>query len=184
MAYTDATKIKNALERDLTADETASLTMLIPAVKQCIDNFTGRIFEKTDEEARYFDSDGERELFIDEAISITTVEIIDSAGDVADEITKYYAYPLNSVPKTYLRRISGAFPNRVKSMKITGIWGYSETAPEGIESVATQLIVSLFTNKEGLKSESIEGYSRAFNDELAANPIIRETLQGFVRVQI
>lgn len=187
MAYTDETNIKNALERDLTSYEKNALALLIPAVKDFIDNYTSRTFEvdeEAEDEERYFDSDGSKTLYIDEAIAITKVEIVDEDGDVEDEILDFYAYPLNSDPTTRLHKVSGRFPNRLKSIKITGKFAYSKEAPSGIENVATYLIVGLFSNKGGLKSESIEGYSRAFSEELGANPIIKETLEGFVRIQI
>ena len=114
----------------------ALLGTFISAASRLIDRYVGgwdNYFVASDEHERWFDGSGERKLWIDAAVSITAVDD-HSKALVID--TDYVEFPYNhrriGRPITRLDLLSGRFSSGARSIKITGVWGYSEEPPETI----------------------------------------------------
>lgn len=187
--YTTQEFVEAKLQRDLTDEESTVFDMLVGAVKQFIESWTHRKFELegTDNSPviKYFDGNGRREISINDAISISAVEIYDPYDStVLDTIATedYVLYPLNSTPKTSVKLLDQIFPNGSKNIKITGVWGTVSDVPDDIQAVATFLVAEMFSNPSQVKRESIEGYSRELYDLLP--PIYQSLLDARVKVSI
>ena len=100
-------------------------------------------YPTTDSETRYFDGTGEKEVWIDPAVSISQVSVAESGGravtDYTDWVadTDYFTWPYNKTPieRLVVDNIAGnkgRFNRSNKAVKVTGIFGYSETPPEAI----------------------------------------------------
>lgn len=197
MAYTNEGKVENYLQIDIDASLSDYVTSWITATQRWIDNYTGKSFEQASE-TRYFDGSGKRELDIDDCISITTFQTLDSEGNVDDTLTEgasndFLLYPYNETPK-YIVKLSdvasiGSFPSGIKNIKIVGVWGHSATVPSDIELAATILVGNIV--KEGLKggkpsSESLGDYNVAYHkvDETADAMAVKSILNQYRDIKI
>ena len=160
--YTNQATVEAYLKRSLTAYEVTLLSTANPAVKQFIDAFCNRTFDSV-AGTKYYDGNGERELFIDDFDAITGVFYIDEEGTELNEEEEgidYVKYPLNSDYTSRLRS-RGRWQRGSKNIKVTGTIGRA-SVPESIKFVATQLIANLFSNPQNLSSRTIEGYSEVY----------------------
>lgn len=120
------------------------------------------------ETARYFDGNGHREMRVDDFISLSRIDFLDYYGDISASITdttKFFVEPYNLSPKERVIVLDYTFPERERSVKMTGIWG-SGVLPKDVEYIATALASSLLTDggeAAEFKKESIEGYSYELN---------------------
>lgn len=180
MAYTNQASLEGYLKRSLTSGELTLLNdVLLAAIKLFIDRVTGTTFEKEEGAEKYYDTvavQGKavnkiKELAIDPLLEVETVEIVDADDNVVETLDsdQYVLYPLNSTPKTSIRKRSGYWGNSPRRIKITGDFGSSEEVPADIQLAATMLIAIWFDNPEDLESESIEGYSRTFGNRAVSN---------------
>jgi len=177
MAYTTETKVENYLMVDIDPTMSSQISDWISAVERYINDYTERKhgFEATAATTRYFDGNGLREINVDEFVSLTSVEILESNGsDVEWTLTSgwdndYIAYPYNEVPQYRLVLTAnsqvGAWFSGAKRIKITAVWGYSSTVPKDIELAATMLVASIV--EKGLRggtvqSESLGDYSISY----------------------
>ena len=175
MQYTDKGKIQNYLAVDINSSLDSQLTDWITAVTNYIDNYTGKSFEKTVDEIRYFDGNGKNEIQIDDFISISSVEILElNSTDVDYTLTEgansdYITSPYNDIPKYLLKMTINSqianFLSGEKRIKITATWGHSSTVPKDVELVATMLVSSII--EKGMKggtimSESLGDYSVSY----------------------
>jgi len=144
------------------------------------------------ETVRYFDGNGKKELYIDDFISISQVDFLDSMGDVymtVEDSTLMIFEPANLTVKESLHLIGYIFPNRAHAVKITGIWG-SGVCPEDVTYVATVMASSLL--EEGGESaefvkESIEGYSyekNLSNTYKSKKELTLQSLETYKRFQL
>lgn len=168
MAYTSQTKIENYLGRSLSAAEVSYLTVLLPAVDDFINKYTGTSFNAATSPA-YYDGTGSRYLYIDPFQTISSIKPVTYDVDGNEEVDDTYVanvdyrpFPLNSTVIDTLYRLNAKWTGRYK---ITGTPGYA-TVPEAIQHAAT-LLSSGYLSGGGagnLKRESIEGYTREFFD--------------------
>lgn len=183
--YTTQRRIEDYLGRELTESESGMFSLVLGAVESYINKYTGRDYNTVTGE-KYYDvmpdeiiKQNTREIFIDECQSISKVEIIDSEGDVTDEITSFVLYPLNSTIKSSIYFPDNYLTSGRKKLKLTGVWGYSDI-PTQIQYVATALIAKLYLNPLNLSQESIEGYSRSFDDIITSD--LKEILDGEAKI--
>lgn len=170
--YTKEPTIARFLRRELTDEEKGLVPMLIESATDQIDNYTGRSFSDIDSEddeapepGEYlYSGNGYKELFIDDFTNISKVEVLDSYGELREEIidADYMNFPSNAsyINSIELRR--GTFLKGRANIRITGIQG-SGTLPKTIKHVATALVARWLTNSQidtaNFESENIEGYS-------------------------
>lgn len=93
-------------------------------------------------ETRYFDGSGNTRQFIDYAVRVDTVEVdeTDSESWVEWAETDFYTWPYNGLEPIWRLVITGKtggtksyFPCGRKNVRVTGIFGISETPPETIK---------------------------------------------------
>lgn len=131
-------------------DYDATLSAQITAVSRLIDKEVGRwtnfFYPSTDAEDRYFDGNGGRELYIDEAVSITSVAVSEEGSVTSSDYTTwsssdYLTWPYNSTP---IMRLDVDVKNGSKlyfdayrkAVKVTGVFGYASTPPEDVTQAA------------------------------------------------
>lgn len=123
---------------------------LITRASRLIDKEVGRwanyFYPTTDGETRYFDGNGEEELWIDECLSITSLAVAESGetcstGYTTWASTEYQAWPYNYAAYSQpilrldidLNGDKGSWTKYRKAIKLTGVFGYSSTPPEDIK---------------------------------------------------
>ena len=173
MAYTTEEKVENYLQIDIDDTISAYVDEWIGYVKSYIDNYTGTTFEAS-AESRYFDTNGQTSVQIDDLISATQIDFLDEDGNVDETLSldDYWLYPLNSTPKNELRLNpyggNPIFRVGSKRLKITGNWGVATTVPAEIEWLATAMtaaIIRQMTNVGKIgKSETLAEYSITYDD--------------------
>lgn len=175
MPYTTATLISNYLQRTLTADETAYLVILIPAIKIWLDRKLGTTFDSAAETTRYYDGGG-NVVNIDPATTITAVKTYNNDGTLADTYTDledYVAEPINETVKTQLVRRSGIFPRGNRRVAVTAVFSeYDATntkVPEDIQVAATRIAADVLQSSSqsttaNVASESLEGHSISYKN--------------------
>lgn len=186
--YTNSTLIANQLQRELTTEEETLLTTLIPAVDLWIDRTLNTTFiEQETATSRYFDGTGPL-IDIDPCTGVTAVASVDWEDDNVATYTTgtdYLLEPVNSNVKTAIRfRGKGFYPYSLNAsimpvadfttgrLKITAKFSeYDDGVPEDIQIMATRICSGLVnassadsSNSEGIKKESIEGYSVEYGD--------------------
>lgn len=121
----------------------AQLLALIEMVSRRIDSACGRFFY-TESGIRYFDGNGGCSLALpvdfQSIIAIATDEDDDLVYEIDWEATDFVTYPYNDGPrwKLYVAPDSDLyFPNGMKSVKLTGVWGYGDgtASPWGTSGV-------------------------------------------------
>lgn len=166
MAYTDQERIENYLKRSLTAAEVAGLPILIAGVSEFINRYCGRDFEGLNtEEDRYYQFEGGNQLFIDDAEEVSEVAVLSKFSEdetLLTEETDFYVYPLNSIPKTSIY-FGQHYHRSPKRFRVKAKWG-TKNPPADIVLAATILAADSYNNPGNLKSESIEGYSRTWDN--------------------
>ena len=180
MSYITEGDIENYMLQDIDSTYSAFVASVIAMVEDYINKYCGVDFENGSSADRYYDGSGSGELIIDEFQSISAVTIYDTNGQqlyTLTENTDYYTYPLNETVKNKLVLFSGGklgiFPSWGRSIKVTGIFGFS-AAPTAIKIAALQLAAKIL--EKGLKggeasAESLGEYSidyKEINDQADA----------------
>lgn len=178
-AYTTQAKVESYLQRTLTASEVAILPLAISYISDVINSFTNRnwldAYDEGDEEAeapelpaassRTYDGNDRKELPIDDAASVTKIELLDSLGGILltiDDVDDFVVYPQNggTIESLYLR--SYHYPGGVARVRVTGVFT-SGQVPDSVVMVATILVGKFLAqapaSSAGFVQESIEGYS-------------------------
>jgi hypothetical protein len=166
--YTNQQMIEAVLQRDLTDEEERVIENAIEAVSESINAYTGRIWfdlgeEDADEEVRYYDGNGKRELFVDDFNSISQIRFLDSLGNVTNTVpsTKYIYYPRNTDWKNSIYLRDRYFPNIKSGVEVTGVF-YTGEVPIDVQMATATLVGHFFASSRNVgdfKKESIEGYS-------------------------
>ena len=179
MAYITKGDLLNYLQMDTNAYIDAGFSTWLAAVQAYIERYTGKRFETTAGETRYFDGNGKRELlltFEDDLISITTFQTLDLNGSVEFTLTEgeandFLLYPLNTTPKWEIKltvnsRI-GAFAKGKKNIKITGTWGNNTTVPGDVKMAAMMLLSDIVGDSEskGISSIRLGDYQVSYGGE-------------------
>jgi hypothetical protein len=177
--YCSVANIEDYILTEIDASFEDTIEEWIGQIEAYIEKKTGRIFI-ADEIAteRWFDGNGETDMYIDEFVEITDVVIYDALGNVEYNLTKdtnYIEFPYNELPKRGLRvkyyNTIGFtyFPSGTKNIKVTAKWGYSVDVPELIKYATMVLTAGIinFSNKADgeVKSEKIGDYQVTYKDE-------------------
>lgn len=153
--YTTAADVRAMLTDSNFTTDTSYDTLLgafVTAASRLIDRYCGGedswFSPSTDDQTRYFDGSGDRELWINAALSITGVSVAES-GNVDDYTdwtvdTDYFVYPYNysDIGKPIRKLIvrwdgnKGRFLRFPKAVKIIGVFGYSATTPADVAMAA------------------------------------------------
>lgn len=139
-------------------------------------------FEQEDE-ARYYDGNNNRELFIDDFTSLTKVELLDSYGSVSSTIStlaNIIQYPLNAdVKSSIVLREYSKFRQGRANVKVTGVFN-SGAVPSGIVMACTKLVAGYLVDTGDVsgdfKKESIEGYSYELMDSATSDTEVKSIL--------
>lgn len=182
MTYTTQALVEAYLERSLTANEITLLDLLGDAVEGYINDQVNSSFGSVSPSTKYYDG-GSKIIDIDPCTNITRVALVDVdenelyVYDLDDELE---TRPYNETVKTYLERRNYPFPEGVVNIAVTAKFSRG-TIPNDIKWLATYLVASMFqtNNKENLKSESIEGYSRAFGDSVVKSQQAQMILEKY-----
>lgn len=175
MAYTNATLISNSLKRALTANETALLVMLIPAVQRYIDRVLDSTFDTADVTSRLYDVCDSSVIDIEPCQSITAIAYIDRDGISSNDYiaSEYVLEPQNETIKrwVHMRHKIRAY-TQLANIKVTAKFTEYDFAgskvPEDIQLVATQIVADLVDliagSEANIKSESIEGHTVTYGN--------------------
>lgn len=174
MIYTTQARIEGYLNRALTAAELVNIDYQIASVSKTVARHLNRIYldigetdtDDVPETTRYYDGRGGHELFLDDFISISSIELLDGYGDTYQEISLAADYILNPTNETiksniYLRHYS--FPRYESRVKVTGKFT-SGVLPEEVAMLVTAIVANNLTAQTSgssgeFEAESIEGYS-------------------------
>lgn len=179
--YTTKAKIENYLLINIDATFDSQIDAWIEEIEEYIDRKTGRNFvaspaedDSGENETRRFDGDNTIKLLIDDAVEISEIKLsADSDPLTTDD---YVLYPANArtlsrkVPYTMIKLVGAYFPNALpQGIYVKGRWGYSETPPMDIQTVATVLVAGIINyswNADGeIASETIGRYTVSYKNE-------------------
>lgn len=185
MSYTDQTAIQAFLVRDLTSAEVTMLPMLIAAVTNYLDGELSGSYGEATSSTRYYDG-GSRIINIQPVQNVTKVAVVDSdesESTVYELNGDFELRPRNATTKRWLQSRVGKFPAGVANIAVTGEFTLGATVPDDIKYLATYLAGRLMDRAAvtGLKSESIEGYSRTFGEITQENPVISMLLAAYTQ---
>lgn len=150
MAYTTIERIKKKLP-DLDIS-TTTLNQYIEEAKDWIDNITNTTFEHTNLQTKIFTPNvTAQSVTINYATEFSKLEVLTNRTEDGDtwlevESTSYRVMPENSAPKmkiTFLTNLAYPiyFEGITSSLRVTARWGYSATAPIGVQRIATQYVI-------------------------------------------
>lgn len=118
-----------------------------------------------DVDTRLYDGNGEKEIYIDDFISLSEIGLLDSQGDAMTTLTdddEWLLSPPNKTTKQTIYLRNYRFPIGRARVLVTGVFG-SGAVPAPVVMVCTALsgnyIGRMGTKAGGFESESIEGYS-------------------------
>lgn len=193
--YIDKSAIENYLLIDIDGSMDVQIRGWISAAENYVETYTGRKFEVSDDETRYYDGAGGRTFYLDDIVSITSVQTLDLDGSTVDqsltENTDYFAYPLNDTPKHILKLAPegsniGKWPKGKKRIKVVGNFGYQSSVPDDIKLAITQLVSEIINvgrqgAEGGISSESLGDYSVTYGslDEAATKLGIKPILNSY-----
>lgn len=123
-------------------------------------------WELADEaDSRMYDGNGEKELYIDDFVSLSEISLLDSQGEISltlDDDDEWILAPANKTTKQSIYLRNYRFISGRGRILITAVFG-SGAVPEAVVMVCTALcakfISRMSSNVTGFKKESIEGYS-------------------------
>ena len=155
--YVSASDIKDAGVLQITgSDYDARLAKIVTRASRIVDRHCRRendAFAASASATRYFYGNAKAEQWIDEAVSVSEVEISDDNGNsytalVATDYDKLDGLDYDKTPIRLLRMNPNGnyakFPGGRKAIKVTGVWGYSDTAPEEVAEAALIIATRLF----------------------------------------
>lgn len=182
--YTTKAKVEDYILADIDSRLASSLDNWISGVEKTIEKITGRIFiADSAATARLFNGDGEQDLLIDDAVSVTKVEVgNDDNGSSFSEVgatgaDRYFLEPNNYaaklVPVTRIILNERRWTSGIQNNRITAKWGFSTTVPDDISFAATVFVAGIVNQQRNggseIKSEKIGNYSVTFNTDSEKN---------------
>jgi len=188
--YTSKSFIQNYLLVNIDTSFDTWIDEMISAADAYIDNYCNTSFESSTE-TRYFDGNGSNELILDDLLTVTSLQFLDSNGvDLDDTLTEsddFFLYPYNETCKHKIvlnpEGDQAEFPRGSHRIKITGTWGKSSTAPADIKLVSTKLVAGIIeVGKSGevtLKSEKIGEYAVTYGELKESSQDITDILNRY-----
>lgn len=195
MSYITESDLENFIIQDIDSSYSAWIASVIAYIEDYIEQYTGLVFDNSASATQYFDGIGGDILTIGEYQSLTSVQTLDSSGNVMETLvdgTDYVGYPYNDATKNSLKLLTGGqrscWPEWDRSVKITGVFGYT-TVPGPVKVAAVKLAAKVIN--EGLKGgqvsqESLGSYSVTYRelDESVDSLGIKEILNQYRRMTL
>lgn len=148
--YTTSTDVKAQIVEGFGSTDTSYDTLigvLITAASRAIDRELGKwpnyFYPSSDATTRYYDGSGRGEIWIDDAVSVSSVSVSETGGVESTDYTlwgstDYITWPYNYGPitKIILDEYNGsqslfwAYP---KSVKVSAVFGFSASPPEDVK---------------------------------------------------
>ena len=140
-----------------------AINALITTASRLVDREVGKwenyFSPSSDAEVRYFDGNGQYELYIDDAVSVSALAVSEEGGLASSDYSTwsssdYITHPYNQSPiyKIIVDRLNGSklyFDPYYKAVKVTGIFGYSATPPDlVVQAVKIQVARWLMRQKQ------------------------------------
>jgi len=175
MALVSQSELESRIGRPLSAEESASFTIINNANQAYIERIIGSSVEVVSATTRFYDG-GLQNLEIDPCTDITSVKYVDEYETTDDTLVapnEYVAEPRNNTLKRWLRSRQGAFWGRMNGLSITAKFSIAGDA-NTLAIVKDALLASLeseITNTDNIKRESIEGYSVEFAQSTTKNAL-------------
>ena len=188
-SYTTKAKIEAYMGKDIDNSLDTAVSEWIKAASRLINRYTNNSFDNQ-EEVRYYNGNGEREILIDSFSSITSVDTLEQDGSTVNtsltEDSDYFAFPLNSDIQYKLILTPdasiGVFTKGIKRLKVTANFGETigdgdTNTPEDVVLVATMLTADIVTNNitgsgsGAISSESLGDYSISYDNDVEANAL-------------
>lgn len=184
MALVSQSDIEARIGRSLTATEASAFTGIRDAIESHVKSVIGSDIENVSPVTRYYDG-GIMNLPIDPCTNITAVKIVDENYDDIETLTDdlYALAPINSTIKQMVRYRPGRTPRGLNNISVTAkfsIYGDSDVLAV-VKDAIISAIESEIGNEEGIKSESIEGYSVTYMDS-ATKDILKPINYLFPRI--
>lgn len=179
--YTSRQQIENYLLITVDPSFYDQVDSWIEQAEKMVEQTTGRNFVAAGaESARVFDGDGTNEIHIDDATSVSKVEVLDTDGTVLATLqnesgkdAQIYTYPANA--QEPIRRIiagpgaSSIFTKGRQNVRVTGKWGSTTAVPADIMFATTAIassIVNVGADTEGeVQSMTIGRYSVTYKTQ-------------------
>lgn len=178
-----------------------AISSMITAASRLIDREMGKwdgfFYPTTDTVDRYYDGSGGIELDIDPFVSISAVAVSEQGGVASTDYTSfsssdYFVEPYNytadakPIKKLVIDTLNGsqqAFYRYRKSVKVSGIAGYSLTPPSLIEMACRRQAVRWFMQAKQAYQDSgasVEFGGMTFVSQVALDPDIKKMLYPFI----
>jgi hypothetical protein len=193
--YTSSTDaFADMSEGNYSSSDYPQMSTFVTAASRLIDREIGRwdgfFYPTTDSAIWFFDGSGECEQEIDEFVSISEVAVSEGGGlSSTDYIawtlnTDYLTRPYNHTPINRLALVEyngtkGAWYTGQKTIRVTGIPGYSSTPPDiVIQACKMQAVRWFMRAKQGYQDTggSVAVGSMTFTGKLELDPDVRQLL--------
>ena len=175
------------------------ITGMITAASRLIDKEVGgwvNYFNpSTVDETRYFDGNGEEEIYIDPMVTLTSLSVAESGGRAASDYTAwtlntdFYILPANySSWSTPIMGFAvdndsgckGVFTRSRKALKVVGVFGYSAYPPDDIRQACKITAVRWFMRaKQGWQDASANAAIGELIYAKALDPDVLELLRPY-----
>lgn len=162
MEYTDEAAVENYLQTDIDSAFSSQISEWIEGMSRMMDSYCGRTLVSSTPSTRKFDGNGRMEMLIDEAHSITEVQ-------VDDAVVTPLQYPANKSPKYQLVFETDVFTKGRQNVEVTGIFAKYTTVPADLKFACTVLVAGIVNANKNqnadVKSERIGQYTVTYQDE-------------------
>ena len=160
--YTSVEKIEDFLNVNIATSYEDAVEAKIAEATAFIDTYTGTTFNSEPDTEKFYNGNGKRKLFIDDFISLDSVEIDRNERGNWQQIQARYG---GRTPIYRIKNMNGIFPIGMDNVRVTGEYGFSEEPPADIVSAATVLSAGLLDTKGEVVSESLENLSVTYKED-------------------
>ena len=168
----------------------AQVSDWIAKIEEYIERFTSRIFiVPGSDSSNLYDGDNTDTLLIDDAMSITSVEIGSDDDGWTDVTDDCYFYPANKTPKTRIV-YDGKFTRGNQNIKVTGKFAYSTAVPGDLEFAITVIVAGMINKSQDktgvVQSMTIGRYSVSYDNTKGWDDFkqAQETLSSYRKIKI
>lgn len=172
---------------------------MITAASRLIDREVGGwanyFYPSTADETRYYDGNGEEEIYVDPIVSLTSVYVSEGGGRASSDYTAwtqdtdFYIMPYNysalDVPIQALvidndSGSKGTWGTVRKGIKITGVFGYSSYPPADIQQAAKITAMRWFMRaKQSWQDTSVNAAMGEMLYTQSLDPDVKEILKPY-----
>jgi len=152
-------------------------------------------YPTTDDQTRYFDGNGEEEIYIDPLVSLTSVYVSESGGRASTsytawtENTDFYVSPYNysvigaPIQSLVIDNDSGSKGNwgtTRKGVKVTGVFGYASYPPADIQQACKITAMRWFMRaKQSWQDTSVNAAIGEMLYTQSLDPDVKEILKPY-----